>query len=65
MFEQPVRLFERALRRCHKLQFFISSEFLKSGFKFSGAKLWNSLLLQAKLAQSEYTFKMNINSLDT
>jgi hypothetical protein len=24
------------------------------------AKLWNSLPLQAKLAQSEYTFKMNI-----
>ena len=40
-------------------------EFLKSSFKFSGAKLWNSLPLQAKLAQSEYTFKMNINSLDT
>ena len=31
----------------------------------AGAKLWNSLPLQAKLAQSEYTFKMNINSLDT
>jgi hypothetical protein len=40
-------------------------EFLKNSFKFSGAKLWNSLPLQAKLAQSEYTFKMNINSLDT
>ena len=40
-------------------------EFLKGSFKFSGAKLWNSLPLQAKLAQSEYTFKMNINSLDT
>jgi hypothetical protein len=40
-------------------------EFLKNSFKFSGAKLWNSLPLQAKLAQSEYIFKMNINSLDT
>ena len=30
-------------------------EFLKNSFKFSGAKLWNSLPLQAKLAQSEYT----------
>ena len=40
-------------------------EFLKNSFKFSGAKLWNSLPLQVKLAQSEYTFKMNINSLDT
>jgi hypothetical protein len=40
-------------------------EFLQNSFKFSGAKLWNSLPLQAKLAQSEYTFKMNINSLDT
>ena len=40
-------------------------KFLKNSFKFSGAKLWNSLPLQAKLVQSEYTFKMNINSLDT
>jgi hypothetical protein len=40
-------------------------EFLKNSFKFREAKLWNSLPLQAKLAQSEYTFKMNINSLDT
>jgi hypothetical protein len=38
------------------------SEFLKNSFKFSGAKLWNSLPLQAKLAQSEYTFKININT---
>ena len=40
-------------------------EFLKNSFKFSGARLWNSLPLQAKLSESEYTFKMNINSLDT
>ena len=38
-------------------------EVLKNSFKLSGAKLWNSLPLQAKLAQSEYTFKMNISSL--
>ena len=36
-------------------------EFLKNSFTFSGAKLWNSLSLQAKLAQSEYIFKMYIN----
>ena len=32
-------------------------EFLKSSFKFSRAKLWNSLPLQAKLAQSNIPLK--------
>ena len=36
-------------------------EFLKKSFKYSGTKLWNSLSLEAKLAQSEYVFKLNIN----
>ena len=34
-------------------------EFLKKSFKYM--KLWNSLSLEAKLAQSEYVFKLNIN----
>ena len=38
-------------------------EFLKKSFKYSGAKLWNSLSLEAKLAQSEYVFKRNINQI--
>ena len=36
-------------------------EFLKKSLKFSGAKLWNSLSMEAKLAQSEHVFKQNIN----
>ena len=36
-------------------------EFLKRSFKYSGAKLWNCLSLEAKLAESEYAFKTNIN----
>ena len=32
-------------------------EFLKKSFKYSGAKLWNSLPSDAKLAQSIYSFK--------
>ena len=36
-------------------------EFINKSFKYSGAKLWNSLFLEAKLAQSEYVFKRNIN----
>ncbi len=36
-------------------------EFLKKSFKYSGAKLWNSLSQQAKLAESEYVFKINIS----
>ena len=32
-------------------------EFLKKSFKYSGAKLWNSLPSVAKLAQSIYSFK--------
>jgi hypothetical protein len=35
-------------------------EFLKKSFKYSGAKLWNSLSREAKEAQSIYSFKMNI-----
>ena len=36
-------------------------EFLKKSFKYSGAKLWNSLSREAKEAQSIHTFKQNIN----
>ena len=36
-------------------------EFLKKSFKYSGAKLWNSLSQVAKLAESEYVFKINIS----
>ena len=37
-------------------------EFLKKrGFKYGGAKLWNSLSQEAKLAESEYVFKINIS----
>ena len=32
-------------------------EFLKRSFKYSGAYLWNNLPLEAKQAQSIYTFK--------
>ena len=33
----------------------------KKSFKYSRAKLWNSLSQEAKVAQSEYIFKQNIN----
>ena len=36
-------------------------EFLKKSFKYSGAKLWNNLSLEAKLARSENVFKSNIS----
>ena len=37
-------------------------EFLKKALNiYSGAKLWNCLSLEAKLAVSEYAFKININ----
>jgi hypothetical protein len=36
-------------------------EFLKKSFKYSGAKLWNSLSREAKEAQSIHIFKQNIN----
>lgn len=36
-------------------------EFLKKTFKYSGAKLWNGLSLEARLAQSIYLFKQYIN----
>jgi hypothetical protein len=36
-------------------------EFLKKGFKYSGAKLWNTLSREAKEAQSIHIFKQNIN----
>ncbi len=32
-------------------------EFLKRSFKYSGACMWNNLLLEAKQAQSIFTFK--------
>ena len=34
-------------------------EFLKKSFKYSEAKLWNSLSQEAKLAESEYVFNIN------
>jgi hypothetical protein len=36
-------------------------EFPKKGFKYSGAKLWNSLSREAKEARSIHIFKENIN----
>ena len=36
------------------------TEFLKKSFKYSGAKLWNSLSREAKEAQSISIFKQNI-----
>ena len=36
-------------------------EFLKNSFGYSGAKLWNSLPTEAKLAISENVFKLNLN----
>ena len=36
-------------------------EFLKKSFKYSGAKLWNSLSRETKEAQSIHIFKQNIN----
>jgi hypothetical protein len=33
----------------------------KKSFKYSGAKLWNSLFREAKEAQSIHIFKRNIN----
>jgi hypothetical protein len=36
-------------------------EFPKKSFKYSGAKLWNSLSREAKEAQSIHIFKQNIN----
>ena len=37
------------------------TEFLQKSFKYSCAKLYNTLSLEAKLAQSGYVFKWNIN----
>ena len=37
------------------------AEFLKKSFKYSGAKLWNSLTREAKEAQSISIFKQNIS----
>ena len=37
------------------------TEFLKKSFKYSGAKLWNSLSREAKEAQSIFIFKQNIS----
>jgi hypothetical protein len=36
-------------------------EFLKKGFTYSGAKLWNSLSREAKEARSIHIFRENIN----
>ena len=36
-------------------------EFLKNSFEYSGAKLWNSLPTEAKLAISENVFKLSLN----
>ena len=36
-------------------------DYLKKSFKYSGAKLWNSLYTEAKLATSEYAFITSIN----
>jgi hypothetical protein len=36
-------------------------KFLKKSFKYSGAKLWNSVSREAKEAQSIHIFKQNIN----
>ena len=36
-------------------------DYLKKSFKYSGAKLWNSLSTEAKLATSEYAFLTSIN----
>ena len=36
-------------------------EFLKNSFGYSGAKLWNSLPIEAKLATSENVFILNLN----
>ena len=36
------------------------SEFLEKTFKYSGAKLWNSLSQEAKEAQSISIFKQNL-----
>ena len=38
-------------------------EFLKKCFKYSGAKLWNSLPREAKEAQSIYSFKNFVKQL--
>jgi hypothetical protein len=38
-------------------------EFLKRSFKYSGAYLWNNLPLEAKQAQSIYTFKSYIKQI--
>ena len=35
-------------------------EFLRKSFKYSGAKLWNSLSPEVKEAQSIFTFKQNL-----
>ena len=36
-------------------------DYLKKSFKYRGAKLWNSLSAEAKLATSEYAFITSIN----
>ncbi len=40
-------------------------EFLKKSFNYSGAKLWNSLPLDAKVAESVYQFKNIIRGNDS
>ena len=35
-------------------------EFLKKSFKYSGAKLWNSLSIDTKLAESIHRFKSHL-----
>ena len=37
-------------------------DYLKKSFKYSGAKLWNSLSTEAKLATSEYAFITSIDN---
>ena len=36
-------------------------DFLKNSFRYSGAKLWNSLPIEAKVARSENVFKLNLH----
>ena len=36
-------------------------DFLKNSFRYSGAKLWNSLPIEAKIARSENVFKLNLH----
>ena len=39
----------------------LKRNFIKKSFKYSGAKLWNSLPIEAKLATSENLFKIDLD----